>query len=401
MNSESGKLKSKTLRLTLCLYLLMLFYAFSVTMTAPMMPVLIEQYSLNLGEGGLFMTFQSIGGILAIVCGGLVADRMKKSLLVSFSFIAYSLCLFFMGLSPSFDVLLAMFFILGASTKLLDTILNAYVSDLHRENRGVFMTTLHTFFGIGALLGPLYSRVLLNKGVLWGNTFRILGVICLAIMVLYLVVLRGTPENHKEQGQAASNKQLKYVFSLKMLLLCIIMILYRGHQSGINTWLPMYLEDVLKADAFSSSLALSIFWVGLIAARLLSPKLTGLMGTKQLLLWGNLLGGAILVCGILSNNPLILIISTGITGLLTGATMPLLLVLGCEWYPENSGTASSMLYLSSTLSTMFFPWIIGTVGEATNFKWGMLITGITLVATLAFILPLMKKDSQKTESLNI
>lgn len=381
--------------LTTCVHLLMLFYAFSVTMIAPLLPVLIEQYNLSLGQGGLFMTFLSIGGILAILAGGMVADRLRKSLLVGGSFLVYSCCLLFMDLVPSFKALLGMFFILGASTRLLDTTINAFISDLHRDNRGFQINLLHTFFGVGALLGPLYSRVLLTHGVLWGNTFRILGAICLFIMLLYIVSLKAYPESVLKIRSSAAKGRLGFIFSREIILLCIIMILYKGHQSGINNWLPMYLQDTLKLDPFFSSLALSIFWVGLILARLICPRLMCLIDSKYLILWGNLFGGIILLGGFIINIPLVLMLSVGITGFLTGATMPLLIVLGCGWYPENSGTVSSMIYLSSTFSNMFFPWAIGVVGEATSFKGGMLITGVPLIMILIFILPLLKKDKSE------
>ena len=388
-----GNIKLKLL--TVCLHLLMLFYAFSVTMIAPMLPVLIEQYNLSLGQGGLFMTFLSIGGILAILAGGMVIDRLKKSLVVGASFLVYSCCLLLMDLVPSFKVLLGMFFILGASTKLLDTTINAFVSDLHGDNRSFQINLLHTFFGIGALLGPLYSRVLLTHGVFWGNTFRLLGAICLFIMLLYTVSLKVYPESGQRMKTSGAKSRLGFVFSREIILLCIIMILYKGHQSGVNNWLPMYLQDTLKFDPFFSSLALSVFWVGLILARLTCPRLLRWIDSRQLLLWGNFLGGIILLGGLIINIPLVLMLSVGITGFLTGATMPLLIVLGCDWYPENSGAVSSMIYLSSTFSNMLFPWAFGVVGEATSFKGGMLLTGLPLLMILIFILPLLKRDSFK------
>ena len=154
----------------------------------------------------------------------------------------------------------------------------------------------------------------------------------------------------------------------------------------------MYLQDTLKFAPFFSSLALSVFWVGLILARLTCPRLLRLLDSRHLLLWGNFLGGLILLGGFLINIPIVLMFAVGITGFLTGATMPLLIVLGCGWYPENSGTVSSMLYLSSTFSNMFFPWAIGVVSEATSFTGGMLITGVPLLLVVIFLLPLLNRD---------
>ena len=170
------------------LYALMTIYAISITMIGPMMPHIIDEYGLRLSQGGLILTFQSIGGILAIIIGGIIADAVKKPLLILASYLSFGLALFIVGYISSFPVLLVIFFIFGAGTRISDTVLNAYVSDIHTARRGVFLNLLHTFFGVGALLGPIYARYLLEQGMPWNRVFSFLGLACIFIIIFMPIV---------------------------------------------------------------------------------------------------------------------------------------------------------------------------------------------------------------------
>ena len=98
----------------------------------------------------------------------------------------------------------------------------------------------------------------------------------------------------------------------------------------------------------------------------------------------------------MSGSPAALITAVGLTGLLTGATIPLLIALGCGWFPSHSGSVTSLLYLNSNLSQIIFPWLVGAIADAYNFKLGMLVAGITLVLAAILTLPLLRVDQRRT-----
>ena len=116
-----------TFALTSYLYALMTIYAVSITMIGPMMPHIINEYGLRLSQGGLILTFQSIGGILAIIIVGIVSDAVKKPRLILTAYLSFGLALFMIGYIRSFPVLLAVFFLFGAGTRISDTVLLMYL----------------------------------------------------------------------------------------------------------------------------------------------------------------------------------------------------------------------------------------------------------------------------------
>src|SRR5690606_12522850 len=92
MTTRFGSFRGR-LVLTGYLFAVMIVYALSVTMIGPLMGALIAEYALSLSGGGLLLTFQSAGGIAAIVIGGAVADRMRKGTLVWICMFVYSVAL--------------------------------------------------------------------------------------------------------------------------------------------------------------------------------------------------------------------------------------------------------------------------------------------------------------------
>jgi len=171
----------------------------------------------------------------------------------------------------------------------------------------------------------------------------------------------------------------------------MVMIMYVGHQSGLVVWLPMYLQDFLGATPFLGSLSLSLLWVGIILGRLLCSRLTRYLQAEKIVIAGGLAGGLIIMAGFASQQPLWIVISTGLAGLASGAVIPLLVNIACDWFPHNSGTASAMIFLSGTLSTMVFPWLIGWTAELVSFQWAINITGVTLIAVFLLGLLLLRE----------
>lgn len=387
--SEKNKL-DKFLRIGI--YLLMFFFSISLTMISPMMPVIVEQFNISLSQGGLIMTYQSIGGILVTLLMVFVADKYKKSSLIIIGYFIFVISLFAISAASIFKIILGLFFLFGVGTKIIDNLNNSYLAEKFPENRGVYLNILHGVFGIGALIGPIFARILMDFNVNWELVFMILGIFSSAVLIFFIKISR------KDKSEKAINKNgknggnlLKVFKSYKAWILSIIMFLYVGNQSGLTTWLPMYMESYLKTDPFLASLSLSVLWIGIILGRFACTTLTKKYKDFFLIRWGSISGGGILLLALLLKSPLILIFGLGLVGLLTGAIFPLVIESASKWFPDNAGTVTSMIYVILNLSMMFFPWFIGKLADNFNFQWAFLFTAIIMMA-IFLITILVKKE---------
>lgn len=399
MNNNQGGRKSpffesqgKKLILLVSIYLLMMAYAFSNTMLGPLMGKMIGHYHLDLNQGALPVAFQSIGGILAIIIGGILADIYKKPNIIIIGFLLYSLGLLSVGSAPAYPLLLVSFFVIGIS-RMVDTVLNAYIADLFPEKRSRYLSLLHTCFGIGSFSGPFFVRFITDVDGSWNRPYRILSFGCLALLCFFILWIPKSPKrsNSDVKREKTPGGFKKLLTSRTMWLLCLIMILYCGHQNGVTVWLPMYMETALNASPVWASTGLSIFWLGIIAGRLGASFLPENFQGKKFIGIGSLVGGILLGLGILLKNPVILIAFSGFTGFLTGAIIPMIVAIACNRHSDYSGTASSMIFISGTLASVIFPPAMGKIAGMISFQAAMSLTYIPLI--LILFVTLFLKDS--------
>ena len=123
----------------------MFLYGISVVMIGTVLPEFIKQYSLTMSEGGLVVTVQSLGGLSMVFAGIVLADRVPKSLVIVISFIVLGAFRLLTAAAASYPVLLVVFFCSGLALRNLDTMLNAFIGDIHKERRGFYMNILHLF----------------------------------------------------------------------------------------------------------------------------------------------------------------------------------------------------------------------------------------------------------------
>lgn len=379
--------------ITVSLNLLMLCYAMSLTMLGPLLAGIIGQYRLQLSQAGLISTFQSIGGVIFTIFGGIMADHAKKSRLIGITFLVYSISLLAIAFAPGYAATLALFFVVGASTRMLDVLLNAYTSDINPDKRGYHLNLLGISFSIGGLLGPIFSSALRNAGVRWNYIFMMLGSVCIMITIAYAFIIKGINIAENTSRSQKGTNYASLISSPKLLVLCMIMFIFSGYQSGISIWMPMYMEKALFAEPFLSGLAVSLFYIGVILGRLLYSLAFREEQAKSIIMLGSLSGAIVLVFGLMVNNAALLAAASGLSGFLTCAVLPLVITYACNFYPESSGAVSSIILLNSVLSWMVFPWLIGVIADNLSFQAGMMITGISVMLTflLAWTLPSPKR----------
>ena len=373
--------------LTGYLFLLNAAYAISTTMMGPLMPRIIDQYGITLSQGGLFVSAKSIGGILAIVIGIFVSDRLSKSRLLSLAFFAFGLGLFLVGLVNVYVALLVVFFFIGAGSKLSDTLLSAYIADVRSDRRGYYLTLLHTFFGVGACASPLYVYFLLSREIAWNKIFSILGVIAIILILLLPILTKNEKSDlpvrdplKKQNERKSLLEPLRFMKGQPFIwIVSLIMFFYTGHHGTLSIWIPMYMEDYLEMAPAIAGLGITSLWIGMTLGRFLGAHLIERLKPMRMLIFGALLGAVFMASGLMTQNGTILLAALFLNGLVTGGTIPLLVTIACNRYPDYSGTVSSLIFLSGSFASVFFPWFSGLIAENTSLYTAMMLTWLTLL----------------------
>jgi fucose permease len=379
------KLRRKPLVvLTASLYVLMFAYAFSVTMIGPLIPVFMDAYHVSLSQSGLVPLFQGLGGAVSVFLGIAFADRMRRSALIKTTFGVYCAAALLIAIAPPYAVLMILFFLIGASTRLLDAILNAYISDLHPEKRGFYLTLLHACFGVGALLGPLFSTLFISAKVHWPYIFLALGGFCIIILVVYVLVQRSIPVA-RPQVHSSGLKNIAFLLKDKNLVrLSLMALFYVAFALSVSTWMPSYMTKKLHTGVVLASLPVASMWVGIICGRVVYSFLSLKYPVKYLLLFSSLAAGIVMAAAVLVDMPYVYIVCLCIAGFLVGAVMPLSIATGNNTMPRYAGAVSSLLTFSGIVGLLVFPWLIGIIADSAGFWYGIVLIPLFPCAVALF-----------------
>ena len=381
--------KAPLFALTVSLYVLMFAYAFSVTMIGPLIPIFMDAYHVSLSRSGLVPLFQGLGGAITVFMGIAFVDKMRRSVLITVAFGTYCAATLLMAIAPPYLLLLVLFCFVGGGTRLLDAVLNAYVSDLHPEKRGFAVTLLHACFGVGALLGPLFATVFVNAKVRWPYVFLALGSFCVVMLIVYTLVQRKMPAA-KPRAHSSGIKNIASLLKNRHIVwLSFMALFYVAFALSISTWMPSYMTRRLHTSAVLASLPVSAMWIGIICGRLVYSFLSLKHPVKYLLLFSSIAAGVVMIATVIINAPVAYAGGLCIAGFLVGATMPLSIAQGNTMVAGYSGAVSSLLTFAGVIGLLFFPWLIGVIADASGFWYGIALVALfpSAIAVFSSFLP--------------
>jgi fucose permease len=366
--------------LTTTNYLSILSYGISLTIIGPLLGSIQTTFTLSEGELGLFTVSLSVGLIISVFWGGYIVDRFSIKRVGISGQLLLSLGLFLFSLTNIFFWGMAAFFAIGIGGGLIEIVTNTLISDLYRERRASGLNLLHGFFGIGALVGPLFAGFLLDARVDWQRIYQIVALFSTSIIFLYILSQFPrdiTPEKIDLSIFATIFK------SPYTLLLGIIILLYVGAEMGITYWSVLYMKTHLKFSTITASSFLTYFWVAITVGRFICYGLGKRVGEKVLLLLLSV--GAVFSYGlfILSETVVMSGISLVLVGFCFSGVFPTIIAIGGSRYPAQTGTINGFLMTFMGLGILISPPLMGMVSEAYTLK-----AGISLVLILILFLAL-------------
>ncbi|MBC3516334.1 MFS transporter [Neobittarella massiliensis] len=381
-------------RSAVCIYLMvfMMGYALSTNLFGTAQPKIIQSYHLTLEQASYFSVLQSIGMLVSSAIVGLVVDRLDKSRVVGFMCLIMGLTLLAIGLMPPFLVLLALFLLLGVTSSVLDSSCASYMSDLYGDDRSKYISILHAFFGVGAMLGPLYVGFLNDRGLGWNWSYSLLSLVIMAAAIAYLFTLKvvGRPQPAVQNTAADGTRQKapvgEMLRSFDLRILCAVNFLLAGFQM-YTIWLPTYLNQAnsQKYPLSFCALLLSLYSGGMIVSRLANSYISKYVHARDYITFVSVAAGLVLIAGLTLHNKLLWMAVSLLLGLLTGATHTAMFVLACSYFPQFPATATAFTGLCSAVGSICFHALTGAVAQRFSFTGAMFIPVCALLGTFLLL----------------
>lgn len=147
-----------------------------------------------------------------------------------------------------------------------------------------------------------------------------------------------------------------------------------------NVWLPKFQIDVFAATDTWASLSVTLFWVGLIAGRLIIMPLTRRFSPSRLLLvCACTMAVFVVAVAFAPSQAACLVLCVG-AGLGASASYGIIGSYAGRFPEWQSAVASSLFILSGGVGSIAFPYLMGPLASAAGFR-----VALALVAVPALI----------------
>ena len=391
--------------------LIMCFTAFLLYGThfnsfGPCTETIMGFFSIDESKTGMILTLQSIGGIIMTVVLGLFGERINKLHGVAVGMGVMGIASLLVGTMPyycdpgqGYGLLLGFSLLAGLGSLTVDLLMNGVIADMYPDRKSTFLPYVHAFYGVGAMLAPVYVSMLTTpeKPSTFALCYLILGILAIALCVgQFLNAVRVKPFTPYRDMQTIRKQALgnpAEVFAdIRAWLFLGAGFLYLCFQTGISAWLPQYCMNKLSFSYDSSATICTFYFLGALIMRLISPVIYKKISVRNFYVLtisvSTLLFLAFLLlpCPPMVTKGLIFVM-----GLLQGASVPALVILCSDTFPDRSASASSVIVLSISLAALIGPSVMGSIIQNGHHLGAMVLILICLPLSIPLLLLATRK----------
>jgi len=291
----------------------------------------------------------------------LVSVLMTAAALIGFSF------------SGSFIFLCIFAIPLGLGAGSVDAALNNYVA-LHYKAR--HMSWLHSFWGVGATIGPVIMSSFLLRGDSWTLGYRTIGIIQFCLVFILFISLplwdKNKPAdksterdakhdtNHESEHKSIKLSKMLSVAGVKEVL--ITFFCYCTIEAVTGLWGASYLVMEKNISPEIAAQWIALYYFGITAGRFLSGFITMKLSNRQMVRMGQIIIGCGIVILVLPFTDALLLPGLFIIGLGCAPIFPSLIHetpvnFGKEYSQAIMGMQVGSAYIGVTIMPPLFGWL--------------------------------------------
>ncbi len=368
-------------RLTWLAYLMLAYLAINQSILGPLMPFIRSELTLNFTRGGLLPATLAIGLIFSGLTSNWLAQRFTRQAVFWGGSIGLVLSVIILGLSHRYESVLIAALGMGIGSSLTQIMIQALLSDQHRERRTVAFTEANVAASFSATLTPIIIGSMASLGLDW----RMIPILPLLLLLLLAAVFyRDVIPNHGSSQTESGSTQtgLPPSFWLYWTVLLIVVAI----EMVIAVWATDFLTNVVGLERTNAALAFGAFPSAMLIGRFFGSRLTQRWSSQVLL---PIALGVILV-GFpmfwLARLPSFNILGLFITGLGIANLYPLTLSIAVSMAAEQSNLASARASLAVGIALLSAPLFLGWLSDQFGIQNAYGIVIVLVVTALAIVL---------------
>lgn len=355
---------------------------------APLLPLLIEKFSLSYTLAGLLTVFQRLPSLLNPFVG-IIADKMPIRYLLIFAPSVTAVCMSLLGLAPTYFVISLLLLLSGISASLFHVPAPVVIKKISGVRIGKGMS--YFMFGgeIARSVGPF---LILSAVSLWtlAGSYKVMPIGLGASVLLFFQFRRiDISNNYKQKHLNTKVKEtLKGVLPL-IITVAGISFFMSIIRSALTAFLPTY-ANAGGYSLWEGGIALSIVQLAGAAGSFSSGTISDKLGRRETLLFISLVSPVLMILFVYSSGWMTIPILV-LSGFFLFSSTPVLLAVINEYNSEHpsfiNGLFMTMNFISGAGSVM----IIGALSDWLGFAATYKISAFLGLLSVLFVLRLEKK----------
>jgi len=356
-----------------------LIAAWITSAIGPTLPAILEEFNIDLATGGMVVSLFSLGGVFAFL-GGFLSDKIghARTLSITLFIIAVGVTIGVAATSlPQFGAALV---IMGLGIPFLASSVNALVSGIFQERKGMVVNLLNSGWSIGLSISPVVTAFLIGIGMGWRLSYLITAPVSLFLaLLLYL-----TYSSDKKPLPTSRNPQKRVKTPVTALTLPAASVFILGLEIGIVTWIPSILVSQ-GATLLAASGGIMLFSLLMGVGRIVFSPIIDKMGFRKVITVFAFLTTVMLLAFSLQNNLEYKLVLLALSGMLYGPILPTLLAWVTTKYKDLSGTLSGAVFSFGRIGSFAIVGIIGLLLNTQGYIISQLIYPLLLLILIIYI----------------
>ena len=381
--------------------LLSTFGPLSLDLYLPALPQLADELRSSPSAAQLTITACLVGLAVGQLVAGPLSDRFGRRRPLLVGLVAYLLASVACALAPSVAVLVVLRLVQGLGGAAGLVIARAVARDLHSGRAlVVFFSRLTLISGLAPVVAPLLGGQL-SRVMSWRGLFGVLAGFGLLLLVAGLLQRETlAPAMRTTGGLSATLRGFGVLLADRAFVgTAAASGLASASLFAYIAGSTFVLQKIYGLSAPSFSLAFGLNSVGIMVMSQVGGRLSRTLPPARVLALGlglNLLGAAALATTVVSGLGLpVLMVSLFVMVSALGLVFPTATAIAMSGYPDQAGTASSLLGLGQFLVGAVVAPLVGIGGEGTAVPLGMVALSVSAGATVVFLLvarPALRRD---------
>jgi fucose permease len=394
MNPD-GPTTNPSLRHRIPLYPTQFLCAMAIVSLGPLLDSMMADLEVPLSKGGLISAGLFLGNVTAIIVLNTALARVPVKRVIQVGTLLQAASLIAAG-TVTFHLwsLFVAYLFVGFSGALLNATCWMWQSAHMKKNAAAAALQMIMFFGLAMVVVPLVLGLALDAGATWRWILVAEG----GLSLLTLVAFGSFPLLDVPGRQNVRLAHLRQVVTFDPKLLLGMMgagFTYVGAEMTMNVWLPKFQIDIFGATDTWAGLAVTLFWVGLIAGRLIVMALTRRFSPTRLLLICALTFAVFAIAvGFAPSQAASLVLAVG-AGLGASASYGLIGSNSGRFPGWQSSVASSLFVLSGGVGSIAFPYIMGPLADSAGFRIAVAMIAIPALVYALFSLLIHARSGEK------